>query len=129
MVSEWAREGQSRPVMRSERARPMQSSRVEAEEVAGGVVEEGDAALGVGDDDAFVDGVEDGLEKAFLAGEPQEVVLDFLRADAADALDEFFEEAGGHACFLLGGTRLAGKAVVREGQADWKRGFLVRLVR
>jgi len=68
----------------------------EAEELAGGVVEEGDIAQGVGDDDALVDGVEDGLEEALFACETQEVVLDFLGADAADALDEFFQEAGGH---------------------------------
>ncbi len=96
MVSEWASEGQSSPAMRSERARPMQSSRSRPKRPHAASLRKEIFPCGIGDDDAFVDGVEDGLEEALLAGEPQQVILDFLRPDAPDALDEFFEEAGGH---------------------------------
>ncbi len=70
---------------------------LQSEELARGAVEVIDAPVEVGDDDAFVDRVEDRLEKTLLVREPQQVALHFLRAHPPDAFDEFVEKAGVHA--------------------------------
>ena len=50
----------------------------------------------IGDDDAFMNRVEDRLEKALLIREPQQIALHILRPHAPDAFDEFVEKAGVH---------------------------------
>ena len=65
-------------------------------ELASGTIGVIDLALEIGDDHAFVDGVEDGFEEAFFIGEPEEATLDFFGADAGDAFEDFIEEAGVH---------------------------------
>ena len=69
---------------------------VGGEEFTGGAIEVTDPALQIGDDHAFVDGVEDGFEEAFFIGEAEEAALDFFGPDAGDAVEEFIEEAGVH---------------------------------
>ncbi len=71
---------------------------VEAEDVAGRVVEIGNAPLGVGHDDPFLDGIENRLEETFLLGEAEQIILHLLRSDAAEALNQFFEESRFHRC-------------------------------
>ena len=69
---------------------------VESKEESGGIVHVNDRAGGVGDDDAFADGVEDGLEETFVAGQFDEEGFDVFRLDAAEAGEEFVEEGAFH---------------------------------
>ena len=69
---------------------------LEAEDFAGRVVQVGDAAVGVGHDDPFLDGIENRLKKTFFLSETEEVILHFLRTNPAEATDEFFEKSRFH---------------------------------
>ena len=92
-----ARALSNRARARVHRARlPIDVFAVESEDFAGGVIQVGDAAVGIGDDDSFLDGIEDRLEKTFLLREAKQIILHLLRADAAEAADQFFEKAGFH---------------------------------
>ena len=75
--------------------------RIQTEKFAGGIVHISDAPIGIGDDDSFLDGVEDRLEKTFLLREAEEIVLDLLRVDAPQASDQFFEKTGFHLCVIV----------------------------
>ena len=59
--------------------------RLQTENFAGRIVHISDSAARIGDDDAFLDGVEDGLDKALFLRKAKEIVLDLLRPDAAKA--------------------------------------------
>ena len=69
---------------------------IESEEHAGGIVHVDDRSGGVGDDDTFADGVEDGLEEALVTGQFDKEGFDFLRLDAAEAGEDFVEEGAFH---------------------------------
>ena len=69
---------------------------VEAEEEPGGIVHVDDRAGGVSDDDTFADGVKNGLEEAFVAGQLDKESFDVFRLDAAEAGEEFVEEGAFH---------------------------------
>src|SRR2546421_10103586 len=60
------------------------------------IVEISDPGFRVRHDDAFLDGIEHRFEKPFLLRQAEEVVLYIFRADAAEALDEFFKKARFH---------------------------------
>ena len=69
---------------------------IEAEEEPGGIIHVDDRAGGVGDDDAFADGVENGLEEAFVAGQFDEEGFDVFRLNPAEAGEKFVEEGAFH---------------------------------
>ena len=69
---------------------------IETKDFAGGVVQIGDSAAGIGDDDSFLDGIENRLEKTLLLREAKEIILHLLRPDPAETADQFFEEAWFH---------------------------------
>ena len=60
---------------------------LQPKELAGRFVEIGDAALRIGDDDVFLDGVKNGFEKTFLLRQAQKIVLHVLRSDAPESLN------------------------------------------
>ena len=69
---------------------------IKTEDFAGGVVQVSHAALGIGDDDSFLDGIENGLEKSFFLRETKEIILHLLRPDPAETADQFFQETWFH---------------------------------
>ena len=71
--------------------------RIQAKDFAGGVIQISDSPAGIGDDDSFLDGVENGLEKTFLLREAKEIILHLLRTDPPEPADQFFEKTGFHA--------------------------------
>ena len=70
--------------------------RFETKQFAGGVIHIRDAAFRIGDDDSFLNRVEDGLDQPLLLREPEEVILDLLRPHAPKTLDQFIEKARFH---------------------------------
>ena len=64
----------------------------ESEHFFGGAVGVGDASLSVEDDEAFLNGMEDGFEEALFTGEAEEVGLKASCIEFVDAGDEFFKE-------------------------------------
>ena len=68
----------------------------ETEKFAGSFVQVGDPAFRIGDDDSFLDRVENGLEKTFFLGEAQKIILHFTRIDLPEATDQFFNESRFH---------------------------------
>ena len=54
---------------------------LQAEKFAGGVVQISDSAFRVGHDDSFLDRIENRLEKTFLLGQLQKIILNVLRPD------------------------------------------------
>src|SRR6478736_730894 len=58
---------------------------IQSEKFAGPVIQIGDAAVRIGDDDSFLNGVEDRLEKTFLLREAEEIVLHLLWPNPAEA--------------------------------------------
>ena len=73
---------------------------IESEESAGGAVDEGDGAVGVEEEDAFLEGLEDAFEEALLAEEAIDEGLDLPGFEAVEAGDEFLDEAGMHEKFV-----------------------------
>lgn len=69
---------------------------LESEEICGRAVEVKEFAVGIGDEDAFKEGIEDGFEETFFAGELGKVILDFVRLEELDFFEELFEEAAFH---------------------------------
>jgi len=55
--------------------------------LAGGVVKISDSPFRIGNDDSFLDGIENRFEKTFLLREAQKIILHFLRPDLAEAAD------------------------------------------
>src|SRR5437867_3147502 len=60
---------------------------INSKQIAGRIVEISDPAFRIGNDDSFLNGVEDGLEKTFLLRQSQEIILHLFRPDPAEALD------------------------------------------
>ena len=87
---------QSSPRTRSSSGLPIELLAIEPEEFAGGIVQISDPAVGVGDDDPFLDGIKNRLQETFFLGEAKEIILHVLRPDPAEAFDQFFEETGFH---------------------------------
>ena len=72
----------------------------ESKQFAGGLVHVGDAPVRIGDDDAFLNGVENGFEKSFFLRQPDQVILHFLGPDTAEASDQFFQKTRFHFAIL-----------------------------
>ena len=70
--------------------------RLEAKQLARRLVEVSDAARRISHDDAFLDGVEDGLDQALFVRELEKVILHLLRAHASETLDQLSENTGFH---------------------------------
>ncbi len=51
------------------------------------IVEIGDAAFRIGDNDPFLDGVENRLEKTFLLCQAQKIILHLFRPNASESLN------------------------------------------
>ena len=66
------------------------------EKIARRVVEVRDPPARIGDDDALLDGVEDGFEKPFFAHHAQQVPLGLVRPHPPEPGDELVDEAGFH---------------------------------
>ena len=60
------------------------------------IVEVSDPGFRVGDDDAFLDGIEHGFQETFLLRQAQKIILHVFRPDAAETLDQFFKKARFH---------------------------------
>jgi len=60
------------------------------------IVEVSDPGFRVGDDDAFLDGIEHGFQETFLLRQAQKIILHVFRPDAAETLDKFFQKARFH---------------------------------
>jgi hypothetical protein len=60
----------------------------------------------IGHDDPFLNGVEDRLEKTFLLGQTQKIILHLLRPNLAEPANQFFEKAGFHG-ISLGSARVS----------------------
>src|ERR1700736_119081 len=60
---------------------------LQSEQLTGGIVEISDSALRIGDDDSFLDRVDDGFEKTFLLRQAQKIILHFLRPDLTETAD------------------------------------------
>src|SRR5205823_7794754 len=58
-------------------------------------------AFRVGDNDAFLDGIENCLEETFLLRQAQKIILHLLRPDAPESLDEFLQKTGFHGAVRL----------------------------
>ena len=67
---------------------------IDPEEAAGGTVDEGDLAVLIEHDHAFVERLEDLLEEALFADQPVEKLPGLGRVDPVEAGEEFVEEAG-----------------------------------
>src|SRR6266404_6699741 len=68
----------------------------EAKQFAGRLIQVGDAAVRIGDDDAFLNGVENGFEKSFFLRETDQVILHVLGANPPEAPDQFFKKTRFH---------------------------------
>ena len=66
------------------------------EKPAGRIVHVADQAFHVGNNYAFLDGIEDGLQKTSLVSKPEKVILYVLRSDPANSFDEFVKETSSH---------------------------------
>src|SRR3981081_3399236 len=71
--------------------------RFQSEQLAGGIVEISDSALRIGDDDSFLDRVENGFEKTFLLRQAQKIILHIFRPNLAEATDQLLDKACFHA--------------------------------
>ena len=67
-----------------------------AEKTTRRTVEIENASLGICDDNAFENGVENGFQKTLLAGDLDEVVLHFAGLDQRETVDEFVEKSAFH---------------------------------
>ena len=67
--------------------------RFQPEQLAGRVVQISDSTIRIGDDDSFLDGIENRLEKTFLLRQAQKIILHVLRPDFAEATDELLDKA------------------------------------
>ena len=109
---------------------PNRLVRLEAEELAGRVIHVSDPAIRVRDDDPFLDRVEDGLDEPFFLGELEQVILNVLRPDPAEAFDQLIEKTGLHRV-QSNRSRRAGPATVDLRNVLWNKMILrfVRVVR
>src|SRR4051812_42522038 len=85
-------------------------SSLQSEKLAGSVIQVSDPPLRVGDDDPFLDRVENGLDEPLFLGKLKEIILDVLGADSPEAFDQLVEKTGLH-----------GIAECRFTIADWER--------
>src|SRR5438552_6785775 len=69
---------------------------INSKQIAGRIVEISDPAFRIGNDDSFLNGVEDGLEKTFLLRQSQEIILHLFRPNPAESLDYFFKKTRFH---------------------------------
>src|SRR5438067_1319050 len=69
---------------------------VQSEKLTGAVVHVSDFAAGIGDNDSFLDRIEDGFEKSFFLRQSQQIILNIFRLNLAEPTDQFFEKAGFH---------------------------------
>src|SRR5207244_12275552 len=60
------------------------------------IVQGGDSASLVSDDDPFLNRIENCLEKTFLLSKTQKIILHVLRPDLTEATNQFFNEACFH---------------------------------
>lgn len=81
---------------------PNRLLRIEPEELASRGVYVSDPGVGVGHDNAFLDRVEDRLDEAFFLRQPEQIIFNFLRPDAAEALDQLLEKTRFHALVVPG---------------------------
>ena len=70
--------------------------RFQSEQLASRVVQVSDSTLRIGNDDPFLDRIENCFEKTFLLRQTQKIILHFLRPDFAEATDQFFNKPGFH---------------------------------
>ena len=60
---------------------------VQSEKFTGALVHVSDFAAGIGHNDPFLDGVEDGFEESFFLRQSQQIILNIFRPDFAKAAD------------------------------------------
>ena len=68
----------------------------QSKQSAGCLVKVRDPALGIGHNDAFLDGIENRLKETFFLGQAQKIILHLFRPDAPEPLDEFFKKTSFH---------------------------------
>src|SRR5438270_5365951 len=68
----------------------------EPEQCTSRLVQVSDASIGIGHNDAFLNGVENRFQKAFLLRQAQKIILHLFRSDPPKPLDKFFNEARFH---------------------------------
>src|SRR6266536_2074506 len=62
-------------------------ARAEPKQLAGRIIKVSNAASRIGHNDAFLNGVENGLEEAFLLRQTQKIILHLFRPNASESLD------------------------------------------
>src|SRR5207244_7272981 len=70
--------------------------RLQSKQSASCVVQIRDPAVRIGNDDAFLDSIENRFQKTLLLGQAQKIILHLFRADAPEPLDKFFKKTGFH---------------------------------
>src|SRR5437660_10754796 len=68
----------------------------QSKQFAGCLIYVGDAPVRIGDDDTFLDGVENDFEKSFFLCETDQVILHLLGTDPPEALDQLFKKMRFH---------------------------------
>jgi hypothetical protein len=95
---------------------------IDSEEAAGGAVDEGDLAVFIEHDDAFVERLEDLLEETLLADQAVEQLSRLGRVDPVDAGEEFVEEAGFQGIAGQGSTPPTSLKLRRPGRRQDRQG-------
>src|SRR4029077_7784706 len=68
----------------------------ESEQFAGRIIEVSDTSIRIGDNDSFLNRIENRFEKSFLLRQAEKIILHLLGSDFAEPPNQFLNEAGFH---------------------------------